>query len=205
MMSRRAARTLLVASGVAFIALAAVTAALGALPGDTPVRDTLLAWATPDVLAVMRVINYGGDKYVLAVGCALMFIAFPAARTRWWVWAALMIATFTSEGAFKLLIARPRPESLAYGFPSGHAAASTAFFCAVAYLAGTLPSGRLRWIVRAVAILGIVLVAVARVILRAHWPSDALGGIALGLALASAAALLASPDRSADNRQRAIE
>ena len=42
----------------------------------------------------------------------------------------------------------------------------------------------------------IVLVAVARVILRAHWPSDALGGIALGLALASAAALLARPGRA---------
>jgi len=37
----------------------------------------------------------------------------------------------------------------------------------------------------------IVLVAAARVMLRAHWPSDALGGIALGLTLASAAALLA--------------
>jgi undecaprenyl-diphosphatase len=197
-MNNAAARTVLVVSGAAFIALAAVTVAVGALPGDAPVRDTLLAWATPDVLAVMRVINYGGDKYALTVGCALMFIAFPAARTRWWVWAALMIATFTSEGLLKLLIARPRPESLAYGFPSGHAAASTAFFCAVAYLAGTLPSGRLRWLVRAVAIVGILLVAVARVILRAHWPSDALGGIALGLALASAAALLALPGRIPD-------
>jgi len=36
-----------------------------------------------------------------------------------------------------------------------------------------------------------VLVAVARVILRAHWPMDALAGIALGLTFASLAALLA--------------
>jgi undecaprenyl-diphosphatase len=203
MASSAAARGLLVASAVTFMALATVTVALGALPGDAPVRDTLLAWATPGVLAVMRVVNYGGDKYVLAAGCLLMFVAFPAARARWWVWAGLMIATFTTEGLFKLLVARQRPESVAYGFPSGHAAASTAFFCAVAYLAGSLPSGRVRWVVRTVAVLAIVLVALARIILRAHWPSDALGGIALGLALASAAALFASPSAPADSARRA--
>ena len=43
----------------------------------------------------------------------------------------------------------------------------------------------------------IVLVGMARVILRAHWPSDVLAGIALGLALAAAAGLLASrPDKA---------
>jgi membrane-associated phospholipid phosphatase len=47
------------------------------------------------------------------------------------------------------------------------------------------------------AVAGIVLVGMARVILRAHWPSDALGGIALGLALAAAAALIASRPRTA--------
>jgi membrane-associated phospholipid phosphatase len=41
----------------------------------------------------------------------------------------------------------------------------------------------------------LILVALARVVLRAHWPSDVLGGIALGLALASAAALLDSLER----------
>jgi membrane-associated phospholipid phosphatase len=49
--------------------------------------------------------------------------------------------------------------------------------------------------VRGLAGLMIVLVALARVILRAHWPSDALAGVALGLALAAAAGLLAAGDR----------
>ena len=64
-------------------------------------------------------------------------------------------------------------------------------------VAGALPP-RTRGLVRFLAGLAIVLVAVSRVMLRAHWPSDVLGGIALGLALASAAALLARSARAVD-------
>jgi membrane-associated phospholipid phosphatase len=46
--------------------------------------------------------------------------------------------------------------------------------------------------VRIIAIAMIVLVGVARIMLRAHWPSDVVGGFALGLALASAATVFAS-------------
>jgi membrane-associated phospholipid phosphatase len=51
------------------------------------------------------------------------------------------------------------------------------------------------------AIVMILLVGLARVLLRAHWPSDVLGGIALGLALASIASLIASrpPTPAAEN------
>ena len=71
--------------------------------------------------------------------------------------------------------------------------AAAAFFGAAIYLAGSLP-GRARGLVRALAILGIVLVGLARIVLRAHWPSDVLAGIALGLALASLAAVIAAAD-----------
>jgi membrane-associated phospholipid phosphatase len=54
-------------------------------------------------------------------------------------------------------------------------------------------------LVRVGAVLTIVLVALARVILRAHWPADAIAGIGLGLALASAAALLAGLDRTPES------
>ena len=56
-------------------------------------------------------------------------------------------------------------------------------------LAAPLPP-EARRAVRVLAMVCIVLVGVARVALRAHWPTDAAAGIALGLALASAACML---------------
>jgi undecaprenyl-diphosphatase len=108
-----------------------------------------------------------------------------------------MLAAPGAEGLLKIVIGRPRPEDASMGFPSGHATAAAAFFGAVIYLAGSLPSTA-RVVVRVGAALLIVLVATARVVLRAHWPSDTVAGIALGLAFASAAALLAGLDTSAD-------
>lgn len=137
----------------------------------------------------MRVVNYGGAWQILLPGTLLLFVAFERARRRWWVWLGLMVLAPTLERALKVLIGRPRPEGAAFGFPSGHATASAAFFGALIYLAESLPPATRRP-VRALAILAILLVATARVMLHAHWPSDVLGGIALGVALASGAAAL---------------
>ena len=47
----------------------------------------------------------------------------------------------------------------------------------------------------AVAVIGfIVLVGLARVLLHAHWPSDVLGGVLLGVIFTSCAALVTDDD-----------
>lgn len=183
-------RGVLLVSAACFAALALAALLGGVLPADVAVRDAMLAVATPPVLAVMRVINFGGDKLVLAPATLLLFVAFPRARRRWWLWVALMIVAPVLEGLLKQIVARPRPETLSFGFPSGHATAAAAFFGAVVYLAGSLPRRAACLTVRTVALAVVLLVAVARIMLRAHWPSDTLGGIALGLGLAALAALL---------------
>jgi membrane-associated phospholipid phosphatase len=185
------ARAFLLVSGLSFVALALAVVWFGILPFDRPLRASVLALASPSLLAVMRVVNYAGAWQVLLPGTLLLFVVFARARPSWWVWLALMIAAPLAEWSLKLAIGRPRPEGLALGFPSGHATAAAAFFGAVLYLAGTLTGGA-RWTLRVVAVTAIAAVALARVMLRAHWPSDALAGIALGLALASAAAIVAS-------------
>jgi membrane-associated phospholipid phosphatase len=163
----------------------------GTPPLDHAVREAVLQAAGPALVAVMRVVNWGGEATVLLPGTLLLYLVFPRARRRAWIWVALMAAAPLAEGGLKFLVARPRPEGTGLAFPSGHATAAAAFFGAVFYLAGSLPPAARR-AVRGLAVVAIVLVATARVVLRAHWPSDVLGGIALGLALASAAALVHS-------------
>lgn len=187
-------RGILVLSGGLFLALACLAALVGNLPADAAVREAVLALAAPPVVGLMRVVNYAGDWRVLLPGTLALVLLSARARARWWVWMGLMVAAPLIEGALKGLVGRVRPEGLAYGFPSGHATAAAAFFGAVIYLAGALPATACRT-VRVFAIVAIVLVATARVMLRAHWPSDVVGGVALGLALASAAALAAGDQR----------
>jgi len=148
---------------------------------------------------LMRIVNRAGDWRVLLPATLLLLALFRRARERWWLWIVLMIAAPAAEGLLKIAIGRARPESAASGFPSGHATAAAAFFGALLYLAGSLPPASRR-AVRVLAVACIVLVGLARIILRAHWPSDVLGGITLGLGLATVAALLSSLDGETDRR-----
>lgn len=186
---------LLVTAGC-FLALTVAVMLAGAHSADAGARDSLLALASPPVVAVMRIITQMGRAWFLVPATLVMLAVFPEARARWWVWVALMLLAPIAEASLKALIGRPRPFDPSFGFPSGHATAAAAFFGALIYLAGALPPTA-RTVVRVLAALSILLVGLSRVMLRAHWPSDVVGGIALGLALASAAALLARPARPA--------
>lgn len=193
-------RGLLLVASSCFLALVLAVLFFGILPADATVRDALLALASPPVVTFMRVVNAMGDWRGLVPGTLLLFVLFPRAREQWWIWVALMIAAPLAEGSVKFLVGRRRPDELSMGFPSGHATAAAAFFGAVMILAASLPNPARTW-VRLAAAAGIVVVGTARVMLRAHWPSDVLGGIALGLALAAAAALITSRPRTAASRR----
>jgi undecaprenyl-diphosphatase len=190
----------LAVAGACFVALAAAVLMLGAVPADTALREAILRMASPRVLETMRLVNRAGDWRMLAPGLVVLFVVFSEARRQWWLWTALMAAAPIMEWTLKHVIGRTRPEDLSLGFPSGHSTAAAAFYGAVIFLADSL-SPRLCRATRVLAIVMIVLVGLARVLLRAHWPSDVLGGIALGLALASIASLIASrpPTPAAEN------
>ena len=180
----------LLGGGAAFFVLTLAVVVFPTVPGDGTVREWLLGIATPPVVRTLKVINEAGSWKVLLPASLLLFVAYPRGRRHWWVWGGLMIVAPIAEGLLKILIGRPRPEDASMGFPSGHATAAAAYFGALFYLAKTLPPPT-RSLVRVGAVLTIVLVAMARVILRAHWPADTLAGIALGLTLASIAVMVA--------------
>ena len=198
----------------AFLALASAVLLTGVLPGDEWVRQAVLAHAAPPVVEAMRWINLVGTWRVL-LPVALGLLLFPRTRRRWWLWVLVLLLASALEVLLKPVIGRPRPESAAFGFPSGHATAAAAYLTALAYAAGDLrPLGRR--LIRAAAACLIVLVGLARIVLHAHWPSDVLGGIALGLGCAGVAALIsestarsptgptspAPPSRDAPSRTR---
>lgn len=112
----------------------------------------------------------------------------------------------------KHLITRPRPELLieplsGFSFPSGHTAAGFALCLALGVLAGReqIPRGRLIWL--AIAAVPACLIAISRVYLGAHWPTDVIAGAIL--ASLSSAVWLAimqweQPMAALDKRQWSI-
>ena len=183
---------MLTITAIAFVSLTAVIWVFGTVTLDQQAFETIIGLATPGVLRVMKVVNYAGEKLVLIPAMVVLYVVFRRARRQWWIWAALMVAARIAERLVKLAVGRARPMGEGFAFPSGHVTAAAAYFGTVFYLAGSLSSPALRVTIRAAALATIVLVALARIVLRAHWPSDTLAGAALGLALASSAALAAS-------------
>ena len=192
-------RSVFAVTGACFTAIAITIVLWGAFPADKFVREWLLIVSGPTVVSIFRVFNMAGDWRGLVPGTLLLFVVFPRARERWWLWIALMLAAPICEWTLKQVFMRPRPENLSFSFPSGHSTAAAAFFGAVIYLCGSF-SPRRRDLTRALAALMIVLVGLARVILRAHWPSDVVAGFALGLALATVASVLAATEPPAETR-----
>jgi membrane-associated phospholipid phosphatase len=204
--SRRRWRAVCLAAFAVFAVLTVAAAAHELAPGEAALREAVLA-ATPGWSAsVARVVNPGGSWRVLLPASLILLALSAEARRRWWLWMGVLPASAIVEFLLKTTLARPRPEDPSAGFPSGHAAAAAAFAVVVVWL---VTRSRLRTGGRAVicvlAVLAAVLVGLARIELRAHWPSDVIGGWALGTACAAAAAWWDGWDRMRRARPAAID
>ena len=173
--------------------------ALGATrDADLGVLRILQGAASYPLDVAANVHTYIGLSYVSAAAALLAAaILWRRGRRGLAVATLFLFLTVPPELALKLGLRHPGPpeefwRTFAYlgpgfttpsSFPSGHAARLT-FFCALA--AFSLRSAG--W--RALLALAVLVSLAARVYIGDHWPSDVLGGAALGVAAASAGALV---------------
>lgn len=170
----------------------------------TRIDEDVLRWmdrngtATLDVLA-LEITSLGSGVVVLTMA-AVASVFLWVSRHRYSVvmlWVAMLGSAILSS-TLKAFFDRERPQIFPWrtphageaSFPSGHSMTAMVGYATLAYLIARLePSPLLRRLTFGVAALIIVLVGLTRMYLGVHWPSDVLGGFAIGLAWASFCAL----------------
>jgi undecaprenyl-diphosphatase len=175
---------------------------------DLATRAAVQSWATADLTRIMwGASTFGAPLGLLPLGLAAggAFLYRGWRRGAWLVVITLVGAAVLDVG-LKALFARVRPEAFfgypapsSYSFPSGHALVATCFFGGVAVLL----SHRLRWtlaqiLVWAAAVALILLIGVSRIYLGVHYPTDVMGGFAVGTVWVASVAL---GDRLAERRR----
>lgn len=194
--SRRTTLTLLI-TGVVLLALAGGLGAWIAIGRGNEPFDVDALWSswlaegrTPVLLWISFAMNWLGGGWFGILVVPLGVAALLALRRRWWAAAyflAAEAATAVIVQLLKHLFGRARPEEIIVlsdfgSFPSGHVANAAAIAVALAVI---FP----RWWVMLAGAAWVLLMALSRTYLGAHWLSDTLGG---ALAGAGAALVLAA-------------
>jgi undecaprenyl-diphosphatase len=175
---------------------------------DLAIRSAMRSLETAELSDVMWGASfYGAPIRLLPLGLA----AAAVFLLRGWRRGAVLVLVTLGGAAvldvgLKTLFARARPEAFfayypspqSFSFPSGHALFAVCFFGGIAVLLSHRLEGRLAQVlVWTIALLLILLISVSRVYLGVHYPTDVLGGFAVGVVWVASVAL---GDRLAERR-----
>ena len=203
-----------------WLALAAITTLLsvyGANSAAPAWEVEVIGWvqsASPHALLQIA-------KFMTEIGRSPISTVLPAvAIVAMWVAGQRHLSVFLAatalarvlSGVVKALVDRPRPSASAVdvvyelggaSFPSGHVLGATLFYGFLIYCAECSISNRpLRRLVQGSLAIAILLMGYARVELGAHWPTDVLGGYAIGLLVLSAMVWLHRRWTGEDQKER---
>ncbi len=176
---------------VAFARLAQLVSDEGRAPLAIDGAQPAIADALSSTLPLWRAVSFAGSRYVVGPAVLALFLLL-AWRKRWGEAVLFGFGVGGSElvvSTLKVLFARARPdfgvEDLTdFSFPSGHASAIVVLAGGVVYVtvrrlrARTLAGGA----VVAAATVVVAAMGTSRVAVRAHYPSDVLGGFLVGAA-----------------------
>ena len=156
---------------------------------DVPITRFIqpLNWAP--IVYPMKLLNASAGILQVLLGAVAVVAMFVFERRAGWL---MLIGSISSllDNIIKIVISRQRPPAdlvhilsptTGYSYPSGHAVFFTwmSFMIAVSLAPKIRPA--LRPILWIVAVIVIVLTCMARVWEGAHWPSDVIGGVLLGI------------------------
>ncbi len=187
---------LLAACAWAFAAALALSGAGAGAGPDRALHGLVQALRTPWADRLMAAVTLAGDARVWGAVAAALGLWLAARRD----WRALAHWAGGIAGAEALVqalkhatrVPRPLPDAEAwagYAFPSGHTMMSVAVYgLAAAVVARGLRAER-RWLAYVAAGLLALGVGLSRLYLGAHWLTDVLGALALGIAWVAAVAI----------------
>jgi undecaprenyl-diphosphatase len=179
---------------LAALGLTVVAAGDGVVPGDIAIAQAVQRPASAELDAMARVVSLVGDDFPAMVVLAVIGVVGLAyiGRRDLAVFLGVAAALRAVGPVLKALIASPRPspeavmvvyQSAGLGFPSGHAMGAALFYGAIAVIAPQVVTNRgvaLGIQVAAFVLMGVI--ALSRVRLGVHWPTDVAGGLLFGLA-----------------------
>jgi undecaprenyl-diphosphatase len=159
------------------------------LPFDVPIARFVQQLNWGPVVYPMDLINASAGIWQVLIGAVAVVALFILERRAGWL---MLIGSISSllDNIIKLVISRQRPPAdlvhilsptTGYSYPSGHAVFFTwmSFMIAVALAPKIRPAYRpVLWML---AVLVTFLTCIARVWAGAHWPSDVIGGVLLGI------------------------
>lgn len=159
------------------------------LPFDVPIARFIQQLNWGPVVYPMELINASAGIWQVLIGAAAIVALFFLERRAGWL---MLIGSISSllDNIIKLVISRQRPPAdlvhvlsptTGFSYPSGHAVFFTwmSFMIAVSVAPKIGPAYRpILWLLAATVI---ALTCVARVWAGAHWPSDVMGGVLLGV------------------------
>ena len=178
-------------SGGVAVALVVLLGVILLLRQNTPFEfdgewmDDITESRDPTLTSISAVMAWLGGGWFAAIAVPVVIVGLLCLVRRFWAAAYFGVATFVCAALTRLLkniFGRPRPEEILIpadfgSFPSGH----TSNAATMAVVLGLL---LFRWWVWTAGALWVVIMALSRTYIGAHWVSDTSGGMILGAAVA---------------------
>jgi undecaprenyl-diphosphatase len=158
-------------------------------PIDVPIATFIQQINWGPLVYPMELLNWSAGIWQVLIGLVAVVVLFIVERRAGWLMAIGSISSGL-DNIIKLLVSRQRPPAdlvhilnptTGYSFPSGHAVFFTWMSFMLAFSLAPRVNPRLRPVLWIAAGIVIVLACIARVWAGAHWPSDVIGGVLLGI------------------------